>query len=102
MKNFAIVITPLAYEDLKEAKKWYERISSSLAIRFKKTINQEIDELAENPLKNQTVYKSTRRSVTKTFPYSIFYKVDSDNNTVLIIAVLHHKRNLKTLTKRLQ
>jgi len=91
---------PLAIQDLKAAKNWYNKISPTLSYRFKSTINQEIDSLATSFKNYQIVHKNIHRLVMRSFPFNIFYTLDHDKALIVVIAILHHKRNLKTLIKR--
>lgn len=74
---------------------WYESRSKGLGVRFAQSIDDAFGYIATNPESAQKVDDRVRRSVVKTFPYSIYYHWDSHNGKVLIIAILHFSRNPK-------
>jgi plasmid stabilization system protein ParE len=75
------------------AFEWYEFRSEGLGVRFARSIDDAFRFIATNPEAAQTVDGRVRRSVVKTFPYSIYYHWDSNSGKVLVIAILHFSRN---------
>lgn len=98
--TYRVKILPSAYTDMREAKKWYSEINKDLAIDFKEQVNSEIDHISLNPEHYQKRYKQFRLSHLKRFPYSIFYIVDQKRKQIVIVGVLHMKRDPEHVTKR--
>jgi plasmid stabilization system protein ParE len=79
-----------------DAFEWYEFRSKGLGVRFAQSIDDTFRFIAANPEAAQTVDGRVRRSVVKTFPYSIYYHWNSNSGKVLFIAILHFSRNPKS------
>ncbi|MCC5929970.1 MAG: hypothetical protein JJU28_12045 [Cyclobacteriaceae bacterium] len=47
-------------------------------------------------------YKNIRIAYPKRFPYSIHFYLDDHQATVVITAIIHNKRQLKTARKRIK
>ncbi|MBK7807599.1 MAG: type II toxin-antitoxin system RelE/ParE family toxin [Saprospiraceae bacterium] len=84
-----VIILPLAKEDLKEAKVWYENKLIGLGKRFLSEVDIKIDFIKNNPLSSNIRYDKIHTTVLDVFPFIIHYKVEIDHKTIVIIAVLH-------------
>lgn len=89
-----------ARQDVKEAKAWYKEQKPGLEKRLAKSIKAAILKLQSNPLAYSVRYKNVRITHTKTFPYGIHYYIDDTNNQIVIIAIIHNKRNPDIAQKR--
>ena len=89
-----------AQKDIDEAIEWYELQRKSLGALFLDKINATEKIIQNNPLQFQKVYKNIHRANLIIFPFNIFYHVQ--NETVIVIAVLHQKRNPGTWKKRIR
>lgn len=96
-----IKILPIAYDDLRKAKKWYKDKSEILAIEFKTEVNKEIDYITKYPEHYQRKYKELRQSLVTRFPYAIFYLVEEEQNKIIVFGILHTSRNPKIVQKRI-
>jgi plasmid stabilization system protein ParE len=54
-------------------------------------LNDGLNRIEANPFGYQVVYRNSRRVILDKFPYSVFYLIQ--NASVIVIAVIHHKRN---------
>lgn len=45
-------------------------------------------------------YKNVRIAHPIIFPYNIYFYIDKDNKTVVFTAIVHNKRNLSIVKKR--
>jgi|SRR5690606_9783454 len=97
---FNVKILPIALKDLKSAKKWYNQQRENLGEEFKIEVNKEIDYISEFPENYQIQFKEIRQALVTRFPYAIFYFIDGNQNQIVIIGVLHTKRNPEILRKR--
>ena|SRR5690554_5823834 len=88
--------------DLQKAKKWYNEQRSDLGEEFREEVNKEIDYIATNPLHYQTKYKEVRVSYVTRFPYGIYYFIEEDKKQIVIIGVLHSKRNPTVMQRRIK
>jgi hypothetical protein len=88
-----VIILPLAKEDLKEAKVWYENKLKGLGERFLSEVDKKINFIKSNPLASNIRYDEIHTTLLDVFPFIIHYKLEKDHKTILIIAVLHTSLN---------
>lgn len=100
--KYTVKILPIAHRDLQKAKKWYNEQRENLGEEFKTEVNKEIDYISEYPKHYQLKYKELRQSLVTRFPYAIFYFIDEERTRIVIIGVLHTKRNPKIVQKRIK
>lgn len=86
---YSVTITDAAEDDIREAFLWYEGQKDNLGSLLEDDVNKAIDSLQSNPLKTQVRYGNTRIFFLQKFPYGIHFQVNEEQNTILIIAVLH-------------
>ncbi|MCX6350824.1 MAG: type II toxin-antitoxin system RelE/ParE family toxin [Bacteroidetes bacterium] len=94
-----VLITKEAEEDLTDSYAWYNLQKNNLGEDFITAIENGFSQIETNPFTFQLVTKTTRRAVTKRFPFSIYYRMDADN-TITVLAVLHQFRNQKIILRR--
>ena len=96
---YEVKLLPIVRTDLQQAKAWYyNKGGASLAEEFKNEVNKEIDYISEFPEHYQPKYKGLRQSLVNRFPYVIFYRIEKES--ILVIGVLHGRRNPATIHKR--
>ena len=88
-------------EDIKEAVNWYNTSQKGLGATFLKNVKQKINYVAENPETIQVRYQDVQMAVVKTFPYTIHYQYNEQQNTVFILGIFHTSINPDTWAKRL-
>ncbi len=93
-----LIIRPEAEKDLQEAYSWYEKQSKDLGADFILCVDAALALIQRSPELYVQVYKNIRRALTHRFPYTIFYTVGVD--TIIVLAVLHVKRNPEHWQKR--
>lgn len=93
-----VVVRPDAKRDIREARKWYRKISPLLADDFVAAVGEAINSATERPAAYQLVHRSFRRVILRRFPYSLFYDVMGDR--LVIVAVLHQARDPELLEER--
>jgi plasmid stabilization system protein ParE len=67
---------------------YYSNLQPGLGARFTTSIQEVVARAVAFPLSGSSCRASTRRLIVKDFPFSIFYRVESDE--VVIFAVAHH------------
>lgn len=95
-----IVFHKALKNDLRIAYQWYEEQRKGLGEDFLSTFEASVHALQRNPLSYTQVYKELRRIVFKRFPYSLYYQVDSEEDKIIVFAVIHVKRNPSIWQKR--
>jgi toxin ParE1/3/4 len=99
--NYNVLILSEAELDIDNAFIWYELNQIGLGKRFYESVDKSVHLISERPFSCAEVYKGLRRFVIKKFPYGIYYKVNLENKDIQIIGVVHFKRSLKILRKRI-
>ncbi len=95
---YKLIIKPFAEADAAEAAIWYQNLREGLGEEFLMELEVAFDAIRRNPYHFQLIDKNIRRTLTKRFPFAIFYVVDSD--TVFILAILHIRRSPLLWKKR--
>lgn len=66
--DLKVIILPLAKEDLKEAKVWYENKLKGLGKRFVAEVDKKINFIKINPLASNIRYDEIHTTVLDVFP----------------------------------
>jgi plasmid stabilization system protein ParE len=74
-------------DDLAEPLDYYEKISSDLANRFRASVDQRLDDIAERPESFPVDVPPIRFAKIDRFPYLVFFSVKA--TFVSVIAILH-------------
>ena len=89
-----------AEKDLADGFWFYEKQEAGLGSYFRSSVSADIEALrlygGIHP-----VILGHHRSLCKTFPFSIYYKVDEPKTTVIILAVLGQRRDPAWIRERL-
>ena len=88
------------FSDIKVAYDWYERQRTGLGEDFLLSLEASYATVAREPEIYQSIYKTVRRKLIRRFPYAIFFVLNEDIKQIIIIAVMHTKRNPNDWTKR--
>lgn len=88
---YTIKLTPEAKIDIQDAIKYYNLQKKNLGQRLFHYIDQAIQKLQTNPFLFQRGYRGIRKCPTAKFNFAIHYF--TEENTVVIVAVLHSSRN---------
>lgn len=96
--SLPLIITPIAEDDIAQAKAWYNRRSSDLGDDFVLCVEEALDRIRNIPNGATEVYPGVRRVVLRRFPYGVFYRVDPDQ--IAVLAVYHSKRDPRNWQSR--
>ncbi len=86
-----VIFSPAARAELIEAEDWYEGQQRNLGIRFRQEIESLIVQMSENPFQFPVVFQEVRRARLRKFPYSLFFRAETDN--LIIVACFHASRD---------
>ena len=87
-----------AAAELRQAVGWYSEQQQSLGVRFLRTIDILVDTIRKDPERFPIVHQDIRRALIRRFPYGIHFAVRDE--TILILAVFHAKRNPESWKSR--
>jgi len=79
--------------DIITAKQWYAEQQEGLDARFSVAIKETLSNLLKMPSVFAVKYRNVRIAHTKIFPYNIHYYIDETKMQVVIIGIVHNKRN---------
>lgn len=94
---FKLLVAAEALQDMSEAFNWYEQQHLGLGAEFLDEVNEFFERITKNPDRYQ-VHRNQRVAILHRFPYKIVYEVEQD--TIVVYAVYHDKRNPERLTER--
>lgn len=89
-----------ALHDIKEAKTWYHEHQSGIEKILSESIKETLNRIQKNPQLYAVCYKNIRIAHLKTFPFGIHYFINEQEHKIIIMAILHHKRNPQTVKRR--
>lgn len=96
--NLPIVFHRAASAEFVEASVWYETKRLGLSIEFIAEIDHCISRVSKNPLQFGLVREGVRRVIAKRFPYSVYFRTESDR--IVVIAVFHSHREPSIILTR--
>ncbi len=96
--TYSLIIKPEAEGDLQDALEWYEEQRAGLGEEFLVEAEATFDRIIENPELYAVVHGDIRRTLTKRFPYGVFFVIE--HGAVIVLAVLHAKRDPKHWRER--
>jgi len=88
-----------AVDDIREASRFYDRLSPGLGKYFRKRIAEDIESLSRNGPINPVIHGDIHRLLSKVFPFGIFYR--SRSSWLEIIAILDLRRNPDWIREKL-
>ncbi len=94
----ALIIRPEAEADVAEAYAWYEERVPGLGPNFLLRLDAALSSIQRDPKMYPIVHENVRRCLIHRFPYGIFYVFES--NRIVILAVLHAKRDPRAWQER--
>ena len=89
--KYRLIIKPDAEWDMTETALWYETQKHGLGEDFLQAIEDKFEIICGSPLVYAIRYKTIRVAFVRKFPYGIHFLLD--DNTVIVLAILHTKRN---------
>jgi plasmid stabilization system protein ParE len=86
-----LVIAPEAEQDIAEAYAWYEGRRAGLGEEFLSSVDACLESIRRTPEMCPVLHEGYRRSLTRRFPYAVFY--ESTEREITIYAVFHTARD---------
>jgi mRNA-degrading endonuclease RelE of RelBE toxin-antitoxin system len=79
--------------DITVAKQWYAEQQKDLDIRFTVAVKKTLSNILRMPSAYAVRYRNVRIAHTKVFPYNVHFYIDEAKAQVVIIGIVHNKRN---------
>lgn len=86
-----VVFRRIAKSEFEDAAVWYGGQRPGLGEEFVHEIEQAITKAAAAPLRYPVVFGDVRRTVTRRFPFAVYFRVRAD--ALIVLAVFHGRRN---------
>ena len=100
--KYKSVILLAAIEDLQRAAKWYNQAQHGLGKELVSRFRVRLSELQTNPYACQIRYSEVHTALVEQFPYMIHYWVDQQNETIVVISILHTSQDPRMWNERLK
>jgi plasmid stabilization system protein ParE len=91
VSDYRLVSLPEADLEIERAFEWYENEQTGLGVEFLDELRRAYNRIVEGPLKYPIIRLNTRRALIKRFPYAVYFA--AENETVIVLAVLHTSRD---------
>ena len=98
--EYVLEFTAKARDDIREIVWWYRNEQEGLEERFLLSLKASTDSLLKNPQIYQINFQSIRSLLLKRFPYRLYYFIE--NSSIVVLGVIHTKRNSKLIRKRVK
>ncbi len=98
MKPVALSVRPEAEPDILEAASRYEDQLEGLGERFLLDLETVFEHIGDNPRRFPKILAAVHRALLRRFPYSVYFEIEEE--TAVVIAVLHQSRQLGLLEER--
>lgn len=97
--SLPVIVRPLAERDLLQAQRWYERKNPGLGTRFRSSVGDVLQLLADSPRIFPSVLQDVRRAAVQHFPYVLYYVVRQGR--ILVIGCFHARRDPRIVLRRI-
>ena len=89
---YKIIVSPRAQKEIENAIDYYLLYSADAPLNFITLLQDCYTTLATSPF-FRIRYKNVRSLKIQKFPYSLFFVINEDQNTVKVLSCFHNKRN---------
>jgi len=79
--------------DIAVVKQWYAEQQEGLDMRFAAAVKETVLNILKMPSAYAVRYRNIRIAHTKVFPYNVHFYIDETKTQVVIIGIVHNKRN---------
>lgn len=86
-----VVFRRAAKNEFEDAAAWYGERGPGLGDEFIREIEQAITHAAAAPRRYPVTFGDIRRTVTRRFPFAVYFRIRSDS--LVVLAVFHGRRN---------
>src|ERR1700720_2146960 len=86
-----VVYRRAAQAEFQDAAVWYEQQRTGLAEDFVREVEIAVENAAQDPKRHPTVLGDVRRTMTRRFPFCIYFRERRDS--LVVLAVFHGKRD---------
>jgi plasmid stabilization system protein ParE len=99
--TFTVQVRPDVEEDALAGYAWYEAKAEGLGEEFLAALYAGIQNIQSNPRMYRNVYGSFRRSLLRRFPYALYFVIDDETHSIIIVGLFHCARDPEHVAKTL-
>lgn len=90
--GYNIMVSPRAQKEIENAIEFYALYSADVPKYFITSLQKAYDILESNPF-FKIQHKNIRSLKIKNFPYSLYFIIKQEKNSIRVLSCFHHKRN---------
>jgi plasmid stabilization system protein ParE len=94
-----LIVRPEAEDDLARAADWYREHGAAVKEKFISRVEATLNRIANRPSLFPHERRGLRRASIRGFPYSVYFT--STETKVIVVAVLHQRRDPNIIDRRL-
>ena len=79
--------------DIAVAKQWYAEQQEGLDVRFSAAVKEALSSILKMPSAYAIRYRNVRIAHIRIFPYNVHFYIDEIKAHVVIIGIIHNKKN---------
>lgn len=92
MSKFQVIILEKAFQEIENARNYYENNQINLGTSFTKEVFSILEILESNPLLFPVKFNTIREALLNKFPFVVVFEI-LPNNEIIILSVFHFSRN---------
>ena len=92
MSKFQVIILEKAFQEIENARNYYENNQINLGTSFTKEVFSILEILESNPLLFPVKFNNMREAMIKKFPFVVIFEV-LPNDEIIVLSVFHFRRN---------
>src|SRR5690606_12927364 len=97
---YQLQLSNSAIRDLNNAVNWYDDQREGLGDKFKVAVNGIFRYITSSPKIFQLRYKEVRMAKIGGYPFGIFFITEEEEKKIIVVGVIHNKRNPKVIFQR--
>ncbi len=98
--NHSLVFSQESRQEIIESIVWYNQEKENLGFEFYAEVNEKLSLIVKSPLHYSIRFKNIRSTQIRKFPYLIYFKIEEEKSSVIILGVLHTSRNPQIIKQR--
>jgi plasmid stabilization system protein ParE len=99
--NFRMLLTVEADRDKETIIDWYETIRPDLGLDWLNEYDRVEAVIASNPYLYEENLLFIRRALLQRFPYTVYYRIDEEEQIIIILGILHQRQDRNEILRRI-